>query len=434
MAIISLAFGQCGNQVIHSLFQYLHDDIKNPIQGDASKFQQHKKDYDAQALQRWFKRNKKGQLCTRSILVDTESKAIDAFVNNKRFLYQRFVKKSIGGAANNWAHGYCDIGSTISADVLENVRKEVECCNGSPAFLTIQSSSGGTGSGVGSYIMEEVHDEYPNSPLINTLVLPYEHGELVTQNYNTVLTVKKIYDICDVCLLFQNEQLQRLAEKVSKTSKVDFEDLNKIIAQKLASLFQPVGDNKVWNIVDQLGSHPDYKFSQIKSSPYLNKTNLGYEVSLKSPELMAHAKQMLRAPSSMDWELKYTSLSAKQNYDYVKTVANLLITRGNCDNVDVNTLKDSKLYPTWVPPESRLKHWHESRSLNNEPIFMTLATNNSSMHRDIETVLTQAMVMFEYDACVHQYVKHGLEKEALNEAFIKVGNIIKNYKDLGSCR
>lgn len=434
MTILTLGFGQCGNQVLNSLFQYIYEDVKYYDRPGYPK-QFHNEDYENEALNKWFRVSKTGKLFTRSILVDSECKVIDSINNNPSFTYQRKVMKPIGGASNNWAHGYSEVAANLVDDVMCEIRKELEYCDQTPGFLSLQSSSGGTGSGVGSYVLERIRDEYPTKPISCGLVLPYEHGELVTQHYNTILTLRKLYDACDVCFLFQNEQLQGLIERVLKQNKIDFADLNKLIAQKIASVFQPAGDNQMWNIVDHVVPHAGYKLAHIKCSPYTSRLSMRYETGLKWTELIVHAKQMLRASTNFDWEAKYASSSVRAGAnDYLKVLSNLLITRGKCEQsgIKITSLEDKSFYVNWIPVESRLKHFHQNRPLYGEPRNMTLVTNNSSMYRDIEKIVDQAWNMFSYNASIHQYAKYGIEKMDFDETFIKVENIIKNYKSLNT--
>lgn len=74
-------------------------------------------------------------------------------------------------------------------------RKEIECCDCFGGFLFLQSLAGGTGSGVGVYITEVLRDEFPSAFMVNSVVWPYESGEVIVQNYNSVLTLSKLYEV-----------------------------------------------------------------------------------------------------------------------------------------------------------------------------------------------------------------------------------------------
>lgn len=52
------------------------------------------------------------------------------------------------------AHGYGEYGPKYEAEIMEKVRKGVEACDSLQCFLLFHSLGGGTGSGVGSYLVE----------------------------------------------------------------------------------------------------------------------------------------------------------------------------------------------------------------------------------------------------------------------------------------
>jgi len=58
-------------------------------------------------------------------------------------------------------------------------------------IISIQSMAGGTGSGLGTYISEQVKGLYSKKPLINIAVWPYSTGEIIVQNYNTILSLSR---------------------------------------------------------------------------------------------------------------------------------------------------------------------------------------------------------------------------------------------------
>lgn len=57
------------------------------------------------------------------------------------------------GAGNNWAKGYYSEGSEIIDMVLDQVRKEAENCDVLQGFQFTHSLGGGTGSGLGTNIL-----------------------------------------------------------------------------------------------------------------------------------------------------------------------------------------------------------------------------------------------------------------------------------------
>jgi tubulin epsilon len=75
---------------------------------------------------------------------------------------------SISGSGNNWycgttkcthtirAHGYAEYGPKYEDQILESCRRASEYCDSLQSFLLLHSLGGGTGSGLGSYILESL--------------------------------------------------------------------------------------------------------------------------------------------------------------------------------------------------------------------------------------------------------------------------------------
>lgn len=59
----------------------------------------------------------------------------------------------VSGSGNNWAHGHHLYGPQYRDDLLDSIRRPVEACESLQSFLLLQSLGGGTGSGLGCYIL-----------------------------------------------------------------------------------------------------------------------------------------------------------------------------------------------------------------------------------------------------------------------------------------
>jgi len=64
----------------------------------------------------------------------------------------------VSGAGNNWAHGFHEYGSKYRPLLVENIRKQTEKCDSLQSFFLTHSIGGGTGSGLGSYIIGLLED------------------------------------------------------------------------------------------------------------------------------------------------------------------------------------------------------------------------------------------------------------------------------------
>lgn len=63
---------------------------------------------------------------------------------------------------------------------MEKIRRSVEGCDSLQSFIILHSLGGGTGSGVGTYILELLQDNFPEVYRFDTPVFPSEDDDVVT--------------------------------------------------------------------------------------------------------------------------------------------------------------------------------------------------------------------------------------------------------------
>jgi hypothetical protein len=199
-------------------------------------------------------------------MVDSEPKVIQTILQeNSNNLYKLTnVRFSQSGCGNNWALGYNFGGNSkgltercapenqgrdmLLNDALELFRNEVESTDYVKACVVFHSLSGGTGSGLGSRIIEEVRSQYPSMYIISVCVAPFRHGDTPMQHYNCLLSLNVLQKNCDSIIMFQNDDVLRSINKRQITSghttlqRSDYSttDINKYIASCLAGLLLPI--------------------------------------------------------------------------------------------------------------------------------------------------------------------------------------------------
>jgi tubulin gamma len=80
------------------------------------------------------------------------------------------MSKHGGGAGNNWASGY-DQGDKLYEDILEIIDREAENSDSLEGFVLCHSIAGGTGSGVGSFVLERLNDRYKLNLYFNRMFI-----------------------------------------------------------------------------------------------------------------------------------------------------------------------------------------------------------------------------------------------------------------------
>lgn len=99
-------------------------------------------------------------------------------------------------------------GAEIVYEALDAIRREAEKAECLQGFQISHSIGGGTGSGLGSLIMERVREEYPDRVLTSYAVLPsLKISEEILLAFNAYLALNKLKDDADSCVVLSNEAL-----------------------------------------------------------------------------------------------------------------------------------------------------------------------------------------------------------------------------------
>lgn len=85
---------------------------------------------------------------------------------------------------------------------MECLRKEIERSDFFLGMVMFHSLAGGTGSGLGSRLLETYRDEYGKSYLMTASVWPNSSGETPLQHYNTCFTLASLQKHADAVLMF----------------------------------------------------------------------------------------------------------------------------------------------------------------------------------------------------------------------------------------
>uniref|UniRef100_A0A8B9GZN7 Tubulin delta chain n=1 Tax=Astyanax mexicanus TaxID=7994 RepID=A0A8B9GZN7_ASTMX len=183
-------------------------------------------------------------LVARSVLVDMEPKVISQAVakasKSGKWRYgekAHFCQKQ--GSGNNWANGYCVHGPRHKESVEDLVRREVERCDRLAGIFAMMSVAGGTGSGVGTFVTQCLRDMYPQAFILNHLTWPYGTGEVIVQNYNSVLTLSRLYQLSDALVVHENDTVHKICSRLMNIKHISIGDINKVIAHQLGSVLQP---------------------------------------------------------------------------------------------------------------------------------------------------------------------------------------------------
>jgi len=103
----------------------------------------------------------------------------------------------------------------------------------------MHSLGGGTGSGLGSLLLEKLNEEYSDKLSFNFSILPGSSdggiSDVVTEPYNAVLSLNTLIENSQASFTIENRALYRICEKNLKINNPSFSDVNHLISQVMSN-------------------------------------------------------------------------------------------------------------------------------------------------------------------------------------------------------
>lgn len=76
--------------------------------------------------------------------------------------------------------------------------------------MLMHSIAGGTGSGLGSFLLERLNDKFPKKLIQTYSVFPNNTADVVVQPYNSLLAMKRLANNADSVVVVDNAALTRI--------------------------------------------------------------------------------------------------------------------------------------------------------------------------------------------------------------------------------
>eukprot|EP01083_Nonionella_stella_P159445 520118_1 len=176
----------------------------------------------------------------RTILIDSDpsqSDTIHMSTTGSLFKNSNFVRGA-SSAGHNFAKGYYAQGNELIDEIMDCVRSEVEACDSLQAFEMYHSLGGGTGSGLGAFVLRQLRDTYPGricatfSVVTRTLFAV----EVNVEPYNQTLALSEMIENADVTSLFDNDALFSISHNVLRLNEPNYADCNWIMSHAMSGI------------------------------------------------------------------------------------------------------------------------------------------------------------------------------------------------------
>ncbi len=231
---ISIAVGQCGNQLSWDFYNALvteHGILKRPT---------------GPGIGQWFRRyldsDRKVHHRARCVMIDTEEGVLNTLARTHRIagLFDgNMMHSAPSGTGNNWARGYYEFGDMMDTAIETSLRHAAEACDSPHTITLFHSMSGGSGSGLGSRVLETVHDMFPAQGRITLTIAPSVTDDVVTAPYNALLTAAALIEHSDLTLTADNASLAAQDAGVRGSTLSSFSSINRAAVDPLLALTAP---------------------------------------------------------------------------------------------------------------------------------------------------------------------------------------------------
>lgn len=140
--------------------------------------------------------------------------------------------------------------------------------------MFMHSIAGGTGSGLGSYLLERLNDHYPKKLIQTYSVFPNSaQGDVVVQPYNSLLTLKRLVHHADSVIPLDNGALSRIAADRLHIQNATFSQTNQLCSTVMAASTQTLRypgymNNDLVSIVASLIPTPQCHFLTASYTPF----------------------------------------------------------------------------------------------------------------------------------------------------------------------
>lgn len=434
--VISLHIGQAGIQVGNACWELYC--LEHGINYDGTVMFEKKKISNDDAFDTFFSETETGKRIPRCVFLDLEPGVIDEVRNSKyRHLYH--PEQLISGkedAANNYSRGHYTIGKEIVEVVLEKIRKLTDNCSGLQGFLIFNSVGGGTGSGLGSLLMERLSVDYGKKSKLGFTVYPSPQvSTAVVEPYNSVLATHSLLEHTDVVIVLDNEAIYDICQKSLNIDRPTYTNLNRLIAQVISSITASLRFDGALNVditefQTNLVPYPRIHFMLSSYAPVIS-----FEKAFHEQFSVSEITNSAFEPNSM---------MAKCDPRRGKYMACCLMYRGDVAPKDVNgavaaiKTKRAIQFVDWCPTGFKCGINYQAPTvvpggdLAKVQRAVCMISNSTAISEVFSRINRKFDLMYSKRAFVHWYVGEGMEEGEFNEAREDLAALEKDYVEVSN--
>ncbi|XP_049887880.1 tubulin beta chain-like [Pectinophora gossypiella] len=420
--IVHVQVGRCGNQIGGKFWEVISDehgiDPNGAYSGDS--------DLQLERINVYYNDGAKSTYVPRSVLVDLEPGVLDSLRSGPYGTLFRPDNTVCGysGAGNNWAKGHFTEGADILETVLDVVRKEAEGCDCLQGFQLVHSIGGGTGSGLGTLLLANLREEYPDRILVSFSIVPSPKvSDTVVEPYNATLSINQLIENSDHTYCIDNEALYDICFRTLKLKTPTYGDLNHLVSATMSGVttclrFPGQLNADLRKLAVNMVPFPRLHFFMPGFAPLTSRGSQQYR-ALTVPEL---TQQMFDAKNMM--------AACDPRHGRYLTVAAVFRGRMSMKEVDEQMLniqkKNKAFFVEWIPNNVKTAVCDiPPRGLKMSATFIG---NTTAIQELFKRIAEQYSAMFRRKAFLHWYTGEGMDEADFTEADNNLSDLVSEYQ------
>lgn len=308
--------------------------------------------------------------------------------------------------------------------VIDRVRNEAENCDCLQGFQFVHSLGGGTGSGMGTLLINKIREEFPDRIMNSFSVMPSPKvSDTVVEPYNATLSIHQLIENTDETFCLDNEALYDICFRTLKLTMPTYGDLNHLVSMTMSGVttslrFPGQLNADLRKLAVNMVPFPRLHFFMSGFAPLTPRGSQQYQ-ALSVPEL---TQQMFDARNMMT--------ACDPRHGRYLTAAGVFRGRMSTKEVEEQMLivqqKNSNYFVEWIPHNVKVAVCDiPPRGLK---MASTFIGNNTAIQEIFRRVGEQFAMMFRRKAFLHWYTGEGMDEMEFTEAESNLNDLVSEYQ------
>jgi len=437
--VLSFHIGQCGVQLALPQWELFAKEHNIGLNGYVPKTLEDA-DFEDDSFETFFYETPSGRKVPRAILVDTDFSVMNYVRSSKyRDLFSRdYLINYKDDCSNNFGMGYLSIGKRIHPKVIEKIRKLSEQSDSIMGFMCYSAIGGGTGSGYGTSLLENLRaDLFGDAKLTSLAYQVWPSPELspsTVEPYNAVLAIKNQLDHLDLVCAFDNEALYDICDRLLPVNvKPTYQTINQLISRVVSGMtctlrFEGELNVNLSELKTNLVPRPDLHFLMCSTTPVAHQDD----------------QDIMRVYDLTFEAFDDFNTCVRCNPTDGKYLSVCLMYRGDIMPAEVNKAtqklqqqRDIK-FAQWVPKGFKIGINYAPLVHGDDWLFndtcrsLTTVVNNTEIVSVLDRIANSYFQLFKKHAFIHWFTAAGLsmdEFEATTDSFKEMHELYTNIAE-----